>query len=133
MPTRRVWRYKPRAEPLTAGQWAFFMVRNKAGFDRLYEKTDGGEFYFLYYADHWREVYAAHREEIEAEWNRRGWTPAQRKFVMTGYFQRGFQLAHDIASEKKMELWRRFEAEGRPGSFMDYLKLNQTHKENLLP
>ena len=55
MPTRRVWRYKQRAEPLTAGQWAFFMVRNKAGFDRLYEKIEGGEFFFLYYADDWRK------------------------------------------------------------------------------
>ena len=52
---------------------------------------------------------------------------------MTGYFQRGFSLAHDVASEKKMELWRRFEAEGRPGSFQDYLKLNQTYEENLQP
>jgi hypothetical protein len=52
---------------------------------------------------------------------------------MTGYFDRDFQLAHDIASEKKMELWRRFEAEGRPGSFLDCLKLNQTYAENSLP
>jgi hypothetical protein len=50
---------------------------------------------------------------------------------MTGYFDRDFQLAHDIASEKKMELWRRFEVEGRPGSFLDCLKLNQTYAENL--
>jgi hypothetical protein len=133
VPTRRVWRYKPRAEPLTAGQWAFFLVRNKAGFDRVSDTIDSGEFFFLYYADHWREVYAAHCDEIDAEWNRRGWTQSQRKFVMTGYFQRGFHLAHDVAREKKMELWRRFEAAGQPGSFVDYLKLNQTYEENQLP
>jgi hypothetical protein len=40
-------------------------------------------------------------------------------------FQRGFHMAHDVAREKKMELWRRFEAEGRlGGDFRVYLKQN---------
>jgi hypothetical protein len=123
VPTRRVWRYKPRTEPLTGGQWSFFLVRSKAGFDRLYDTIDGGEFFMLYYADDWKQVYAAHRDEIDAEWNRRGWTPAQRKFVMTPYLQRGFSLAHDIEREKRMGLWERFVAEGRLGNdFRVYLK-----------
>jgi hypothetical protein len=122
VPTRRVWRYKPRAEPMTELEWAFLMVRDKAGFDRIFEDQGGGGLFMLYYADDWKRVYAEHREEIDAEWNRRGWTPAQRKFVMTGYYQRGFRLAHDIEREKKMELWNRFEAEGRPCSFLDYLQ-----------
>ena len=85
----------------------------------------------LYYADHWKEVYAAHRDEIEAEWNRRGWTQAQRKFVMTGYFDRGFRLAHDIERRKEMELWDRFQAEGRLGQdFRKYLKLNLASDED---
>jgi hypothetical protein len=79
-------------------------------------------------------VYAAHREEIDAEWDRRGWTQQQRKMVMTRYHDRGFRLAHDVAREKKMELWHRFETEGRPGwDFREYLKLNQIYEENLLP
>ena len=43
---------------------------------------------------------------------------------MTGYFQRGLRLAHDVAREKKMDLWRRFEAEGRLGqaAFRIYLR-----------
>ena len=86
---------------MTAGEWAFFMVRDKAGFDRLNEKIEGGEFFFLYYADHWKEVYAAHRDEIEAEWNRRGWTPAQRKFVMTRLFASAVSALHTILSDKK--------------------------------
>lgn len=46
-----------------------------------------------------------------------------RKFVMTGYFERGFRLAHDIESDKKLELWKRFESEGRRGGdFREYLK-----------
>jgi hypothetical protein len=51
VPTRRVWRYKPRVEPLTPTEWAFFMVRDKEGFDRIWEKHDGGGLFFLYYAD----------------------------------------------------------------------------------
>ena len=122
MPTRRVWRYKPRAEPLSELDWAFFMVRDKAGFDRIWEKHDGGGLFMLYYADDWKQVYAAHREEIDAEWNRRGWTPAQRKFVMTPYFQRGFQLAHDVVRVKKMELWYEFERKRPPGKFLEFLQ-----------
>jgi len=125
VPTRRVWRYKPRVEPMTELEWSFFLVRDRAGFDRIWEKEGGGGLFMLYYADGWKEVYAAHRKEIEAEWNRRRWTQAHRKFVMTGYFDRGFRLAHDIESDRKLELWRRFEAEGRiGGDFREYLKLN---------
>jgi hypothetical protein len=108
---------------MTPGQWAFVMVRDKAGFDRFWDiPEDHGEFYFLYYRDGWREVYAAHGEEIEAEWKRRGWTQEQRRFVMTPYLKRGFRLAHDELRDRKFELWKRFETERPPGTFLEYLQ-----------
>jgi hypothetical protein len=110
MPTRRIWRYKPRTEPLTAFQWAFFLVQDIAGFDRLAarEGDDAAQFFMMYYADGWREVYAAHREAIEAEWRERGWTQKRKRFVMTPYFERGLTLKHDAARAERMELWDRW-------------------------
>jgi hypothetical protein len=124
VPTRRIWRYKPRVEPITALEWAFFLVRDKTGFDRIWENNDGGGLFMLYYADHWKQVYAAHREEIDAEWNRRGWTAAQRQFVLTPYMQRGYVLKHDAEREECMTLWSEWrEREGwKTESFNAYLE-----------
>lgn len=94
MPTRRVWRYRPRKPPLTATEWAFFLAKDIADLDRLIEK-DGSGFFGLYYMDEWRDCYQDHREEIEREWSRRGWTEEQKRFVMTPYLERGYSLTHD--------------------------------------
>jgi hypothetical protein len=76
MPTRRVWRYKARVAPLTSAEWAFFLAKDLAALERLSE-TAGEQFFWLYYADGWRDCYAEHREEIDAEW-RRGWTAKKK-------------------------------------------------------
>jgi hypothetical protein len=112
MPTRRIWRYRQRVKPLTAFQWAFFLVQDIAGFDRLAEVQgdDAGEFFVLYYADGWKKTYSQHQEEIEAEWRKRGWTQRQRRFVMTAYRERGFVLEHDRRSEREMVWWREWSA-----------------------
>jgi hypothetical protein len=106
MPTRRIWRYKTRVDPLTVLQWAFFLVQDVAGFDRLFETGDSGQFFYLYYADGWKEVFAAHREEIEKEWARRSWSKKQREFVLMLYLQRRITLKHDAERERRMALWR---------------------------
>ena len=129
MPTRRVWRFKERVKPLTEFQWRFFLVQDVAGFDCLAERggDDAGEFWFLYYYDGWREIFAAHRQEIEAEWRRRGWSAKQRKFVLTPYLQRGLTLRHDAESDARLALWEEWrEIEGwKTETFEEYLERNK--------
>lgn len=111
MPTRRVWRYKARVAPLTPMQWRFFLCKDVTEFDRLNtnEIDTTGEFFWLYWVDHWRECYAEHKEEIEAEWRRRGWTEKEKAFVMTPYRERGIVLARDREREERRQ--RRLENE----------------------
>ena len=132
MPTRRIWRLRTRVEPLTEFQWRFFLVQDVAAFDRLAESggDDAAQFWFLYYYDRWREVFAAHRREIEAEWRRRGWSEKQRKFVLTPYLQRGITLRHDAESDAQLALWEEWrEIEGwKTETFEQYLERNRWKK-----
>jgi len=111
MPPRRVFRRKQRTEPMSAFIWRFFLAESIQDFDRLAgaEGDDGATFFFLYYDDHWRDVYAQHHEEIERAWRRKRWTQAQRRFVLTPYLERGLTLAHDALSEKEMKMWHEWE------------------------
>jgi hypothetical protein len=111
MPTRRIWRFKSRCAPLTPFQWAFFLVQDVKGFDRLAEVQgdDAAEFFVLYYDDGWKKTYMQHRQEIEAEWKRRNWTRKQKQFVMTPYASRGFVLAHDARRDREMAWWRQWQ------------------------
>jgi len=132
VPTRRVWRYKPRSEPLTAFQWRFFLVEDVAGFDRLAacDGDDASQFFMLYYADYWHEVYAAHREEIEGEWRRRSWTRKQKRFVMTPYYERHITLLHDAESEKSDALWMEWSKGKRTESFEQYSDRMRAEERN---
>jgi hypothetical protein len=129
MPPRRIFRRKQRTEPMSPFIWRFFLAESVQDFDQLaaVEGDNGGVFFLLYYDDGWRNVYAQHREEIEAEWSRRGWTRKQKQFVLTDYSKRGFVLAHDRRSEQKMAWWREWEArEGwKTESFLEYLERRQ--------
>jgi hypothetical protein len=126
VPTRRVWRYKPRVEPLTEFQWRFFLSKTVEDFNQLASSTEPGdsaEFFMLFYADSWREIYEAHGAEIENQWRARGWSRKMRKFVMTRFLDRGITLRHDAESERRMNLWREWSArEGwRSENWTDYL------------
>lgn len=95
MPSRRVFRLKARVEPLSRVQWMFFLAADVAGFERACADS-GAEFFVLYYMDGWRQCFAAHGEEIEAEWRKRGWTSKQKSFVLQVYADRDYRLPHDI-------------------------------------
>jgi len=132
MPTRRVWRFKERVKPLTEFQWRFFLVQDVAGFDRLADRggDDAAAFWFLYYYDGWREVFAAHRREIEAEWRRRGWSAKQREFVLTPYVQRDLTLRQDDERNARHALWQEWEQiEGwKTETLEQYLERNRREK-----
>jgi hypothetical protein len=129
VPTRRVWRYKARVSAMTKFEWEFFLVQDVAGFDRLAERQgeEGSMFFELYYNDGWKHVYAMHRAEIEAERRHRGWGRRQRRFVMTGYYDRGITLAHDARREREMKFWQEWRAaEGwKSETFAQYLERMQ--------
>lgn len=111
MPPRRVFRRKQRTAPLTEFVWKFFLSQSVADFDRLAADPDNSSaFFFLYYDDRWKEVYAAHRAEIEAEWRRRRWTRKQKQFVMTDYNHRHINLEHDVRRERELKLWQEWSA-----------------------
>lgn len=100
MPTRRVRRQKSRVPSLTACEWRFFLARTPKDFEKAMD-TDGSEFWFLFYHDKWTDVYAAHRVEIEQEWQKRGWTPEMKRFVMMPYAKRGYSLARCHQREER--------------------------------
>jgi hypothetical protein len=114
---------------MTKFQWEFFLAQDVAGFDRLAERQgdDAAEFFNLFYADGWRGLYAAHAQEIEAEWRRRDWSRQQRKFILTGYFERHITLRHDAESELKMRWWHEWRGcEGwKTETFPQYLERMQ--------
>jgi len=124
MPPRRIFRRKQRTEPLSPFIWRFFLAKSVQDFDQLaaVEGDNAGVFFLLYYDDGWRDVYAQHREEIEAEWRHRRWTKTQRRFVMTPYLERGLTLKHDAEGELKMRWWHEWQAcEGwKTESFVQY-------------
>jgi len=68
MPPRRIFRRKQRTEPMSPFIWRFFLAESVQYFDQLaaVEGDNAGVFFLLYYDDGWRDVYAQHREEIEA-------------------------------------------------------------------
>ena len=109
MPSRRLFHLKPKVSPLSPFEWSFFLCQNLAGFDQLFQQ-DGENFFWLYYADGWRECYRGHREEIDAEWGRRGWSRKQRKFVLTPYLERGIRLKHDIERAERAALRAEYQA-----------------------
>jgi len=133
MPTRRIFRRKQRAEPMTPFAWKFFMAQSVADFDVMAASTDGdnaSQFFFLYYDDAWVRLYREHRDEIEAEWRRRGWSRTQKQFVLTPYFERGLTLKHDAARDERMALWHEWSAvEGwKTETFPQYLERMQKER-----
>jgi hypothetical protein len=89
-------------------------------------ETAGEQFFWLYYADGWRDCYAEHREEIDAEW-RRGWTAKKKAFVMTSYFDRGMVLSRD--REREIRRQRRVE-NGRADAYRDDAGPHGSHEED---
>ena len=91
---------------------------------------DAAWFWFLYYYDGWRGIFAAHHPEIEAEWRRRGWSAKQRKFVLTPYLQRGITLRRDAESDARLALrqeWREIEG-WKTETLEQYLERNRRKK-----
>jgi hypothetical protein len=127
MPQRRVFHRKQRTEPMSAFIWKFLLAQSGVDFDRLLAEAkgdDGEMFYHLFYSDGWKEIYAAHCSEIEAEWRKRGWSREQRRFVMTPYLERGLTLAHDRRKEQELELWQEWRARAgwKTEGFPEYLE-----------
>ena len=106
---------KRKTAPRTRFEWAFFLAKTVADFDRLAEQV-GSKFFFLFYLDRWRTVYRKSPEqEILSEWKRRGFTRKQRKFVMTLYSQRGIRLQHDVEREERATLHKTWQGSTWPG------------------